>query len=372
MKVNKAWRLLIGGGLAVALVAYGAFVLNGGAGGLVDLVLPEFPSLPEPAAELSHAQAGEIYFQSATPFDFDVLIGDMRLAKPTTGFGTLFLPNNAGPKNPVPAMVVVHGSGGISPGREMEYGQLLADSGFAAFVIDYYRPRGATEDVNYMLRVLSITEFDAITDAYSALKILQTHPDIDPKRIGIMGFSYGGMAARFSMDSRIKQALAKGRPGFATHVDYYGPCFQNLHSSAITGAPLLTLRGDRDASNELPACLEREAELRELGAVVETQVYEGAGHAWESTQTRTLIEEAPYVSGCEIEYDAAGRSFSGDRFIVDVPLETTREERIAVRLSSGNVLGGCVKSGYIIGRDDPTRAKSDARLLDFLKRTLRS
>jgi dienelactone hydrolase len=294
----------------------------------------------------------------------------MSQAIPTTGVGTLMLPDAASPGSPVPAMIVVHGSGGISPGREMEYGKLLAANGIAAFVIDYYLPRGATEDVNYMLRVLSITEFDAVTDAYSALKLLQTHPDIDPRRIGVMGFSYGGMAARFAMDQRVADALHGNGPRFAAHIDYYGPCFQNLGSPALTGAPLLTLRGTEDKSNELPACLKREQELRDLGARVETRVYEGAGHAWEALVERHLSEDSPYVAGCEVSYDDRGRSMSGGRMIVDVPLETPRVERIAVRLASGDVLADCVKSGYVVGRDDATRALSDAAMLEFLGRVL--
>lgn len=335
MKWFKRVALVV---VVLAVVGFGLFKLNGGMAGLVTLALPDFPKLPEPTTELVSGQDGEVYFASATPFDFDILINDMSLALPTTGVGTIFLPEGANPENPVPAMVVVHGSGGISPGREMEYGELLAANGYAAIIIDYYQPRGATKDVNYMLRVLSITEFDAITDSYNALKLLQTHPDIDPNRIGIMGFSYGGMAARFAMDQRVATALTDGNPGFATHIDYYGPCFQNLHSPALTGSPLLTLRGTEDYSNELAACLRREAELRDLGVSVETEVYEGAGHAWEALTERHLSEDSPYVGGCEMEYDEHGNSYSGDQSIVNIPLDTPRTGRLAVRLSSADVL----------------------------------
>jgi dienelactone hydrolase len=359
--------LSLAGVACLALIGYWAI---GGATGVLRLSLPDFPDFPEPATTLVSGQQGEIYFSSATPFDLDVMLGDMSLALPTTAVGTLMLPEGASPDSTVPAMIVVHGSGGISPGREMEYGALLNDRGIAAFVIDYYLPRGATDDVNYMLRVLSITEFDAVTDSYSALKILQTHPDIDPTRVGIMGFSYGGMAARFAMDQRIADVLTEGGPGFATHVDYYGPCFQNLNSPAATGAPLLTLRGTEDKSNELPACEKREAELRELGVTVESHVFEGAGHAWEALVERHLSASSPYVAGCEMSYDEQGRSMSGDQYIVNVALETPRVERIAVRLSSGNVLADCVKSGYVVGRDDATKVRSDKLLLNFLGRTL--
>ncbi len=363
-------KISAGSLLGLGLLGYLGFLAIGGAAGLLRLSLPDFPDFPEPSTQLVSGQSGEIYYPSATPFDLDLMLGDMSLALPTTGLGTLFLPENASPDQPVPAMIVVHGSGGISPGREMEYGELLADNGIAAFVIDYYLPRGATSDVNYMLRVISITEFDAITDSHRAMQLLQTHPDIDPARIGIMGFSYGGMAARFSMDQRIADALLDDGPGFATHVDYYGPCFQDLQSPALTGAPLLTLRGTEDRSNELPACLEREQELRDLGVEVEAHVFEGAGHAWEADVERHMSESSPYVAGCTMRYDGRGRSMSGDEYIVDVPIDTSREERIAVRLASGDVLADCVKSGYLAGRDDATRERSDALLLEFLGRTL--
>jgi hypothetical protein len=37
-------------------------------------------------------------------------------------------------------------------------------------------------------------------------------------------------------------------------------------------------------------------------------------------------------------------------------------------MRSGEPLRDCVKSGYLIGRDDETREKSDAALLAFLGR----
>lgn len=250
----------------------------------------------------------------------------------------------------------------------MEYGELLAGHGIAAFVLNYYQPRGITDDTDYMLRVLSVTEFDAITDAYSALKLLSTHPSIDSDRIGVVGYSYGGMASRFAMDERIRQSLAPEHTGFALYVDYYGPCFQNLDTRATNGGPLLTLRGTLDASNDLAACSQREDELRAIGTAVEAHVFEGAGHAWEVNAPRELFPDAPYVQGCEVKYSESGRSSVNGEPVVDVPVETSRMDRIMIRVSSGDQMKGCVRNGYVIGKDDETKAKSDALLLTFLRR----
>lgn len=358
--------------LGLVLLAWIAFRFLGGTAGVVERALPAFPDYPEPRASFADWEPGAtqetVYFESSTPFDFDVILDGARFATPTTGVGTLFLPKNASAERPSPAMVVLHGSGGISPGREMSYGRLLADAGIAAIVLDYYAPRGITDDTNYMLRVVSVTEFDAIADAYGAYQLLSTHPAIDAERIGVMGLSYGGMATRFAMDERVREVYAPDRKGFAAFVDYYGPCFQNLGTTSVNGAPLLTLRGTEDRSNDLEACAARERELEALGVAVERHVYEGAGHAWEISTERKVFEDSPYVTGCEVVYDETGRSSVNGLPILDVAPETTRAERIALRMASGGSMGDCVKYGYLIGRDDETRAKSDAALLRFLRR----
>ena len=56
------------------------------------------------------------------------------------------------------------------------------------------------------------------------------------------------------------------------------------------------------------------------------------------------------------------------RPIVNVAPETPRAERIAIRMASGDAMASCVKSGYVIGRDDATRAKAESRIDAFLQR----
>ncbi len=326
-----------------------------------------FPALPEPVATrtvLTADDAGVIRFASKTPYDFDVLLAGAGLGADTAGMGTLYFP--PGTDGGLPLMIVVHGSGGIAPGREESYVDLFTGQGIATFVLDYYSPRGVAGDVPYMTKVLGVTEFDVISDIFHALKVLRTHPRIDGSRVGIIGMSYGGMAVRFAMDSRFKQLLDPAGAPFKLHIDNYGPCFQKLNSPAITGAPLLTLRGTADSSNELPACLRRESELRELGAIVDAEIYEGAGHAWENATPRKLYEDSPHVVGCEMHYDAAGFASVNGKPINALPLAATREQRIVSRMRSSSALEECVRYAYIIGQDKATHQKANARILQFL------
>jgi pimeloyl-ACP methyl ester carboxylesterase len=63
-----------------------------------------------------------------------------------------------------------------------------------------------------------------VPDVFAALDYLQTRPDIDPNRIGILGFSVGGQIAirAAAQDDRIQAVLADD-PGFVTVADALPP-----------------------------------------------------------------------------------------------------------------------------------------------------
>ena len=115
----------------------------------MSLPIPEFTQFPQPVDVLEENESGTVFFRTQTPFDFDVILNDYESAIETTGVGYLFLPEGASAENAVPAMIVMHGSGGISAGREMTYGRFLAENGIAAFVVDYYLPRGVNKKTPY-------------------------------------------------------------------------------------------------------------------------------------------------------------------------------------------------------------------------------
>lgn len=331
--------------------------------------LPDFAQLPA-STPLQEETAGQIYFPTVTPYDFDVLINPAVKMPVHQGMGVLVLPARASAKNPVPAVVLVHGSGGLTPGRESRYAALLAANGYAALYIDYYQPRGITESTPYIAKMMGVTEFDAAADAYAALRALNQHPAVDGKRVALAGFSYGGMATRIALDARVRDALAADLPPFAAHVDFYGPCFQDFQLSKTTGAPLLSLRGAKDASNDLVACAQREAELRVAGSEVSSVIYARAGHVWEADIPRAMSNN-PYIAGCTMLYDEKGIPSVDGKPLIPAQAGTGRKQRYQLRLTLEGALGSCVKVGYIVGRDDETRVQADYQFLQFLRQTLR-
>lgn len=333
---------------------------------LIALTLPDYPDWPTPVAALSGTEEGLVYYPTTSPYDLEIILGHMDLARTTTGKGFLSYPAGASADGPVPAMVIVPGSGGIAPGREHEYAAWFNARGVAAFVVEYYEPRGFSKDSDYLIRTSAVTEFDLIADAFSALRLLGSSPKIDATKIGIIGFSYGGMAARLAMDARIHQALTPDSPPFSLHIDAYGPCYQKLNSRDVGSAPLLTLRGTEDASNDLPACKRREDELRALGTAVTARVYEGAGHAWEITRPRSFSEESPYLSGCELAYDERGKPLLNGEYLNDYAPDASHATKMETRFTSAPKYADCVGYGYIIGRDEAVRAQAYADVEAFI------
>ncbi len=355
--------------LAILALLITAYVLLGGSSGLVSLWLPDFPQLPEPKNQLTVKDQGEIYFQSSSPFDLDVLLSD-EVPLQTTSFGTLHLPKQATPEQPVAVMVLLHGSSGLGSGREDAYVQILNDAGIGAFVLDYYGSRGLTPDMHYMAKLFAVSEIEALSDAYHALALLKTHPAINPNRIGLAGFSYGGMAIRLAMADRIQSAFKEDK-GFAVFADFYGPCFQVPNMVSTNGAPLLTLRGDNDGSNVLSDCKNREAEIQQAGSVVEAHIFEGAPHAWDtSDHAAKMWPDSPYIANCEVHYNQQGQSMLNGETLIFLPLNAERSERVVARFLSQVDLMDCLQYGYVSGQDVSVMNKSTPIFLDFLKRHL--
>lgn len=333
-----------------------------------ELPLPAFPDYPTAKLKLEAGDEGVLYYPIKSPYDFSRILTGYDALETDTGKATLVMPEGSSAESPVPAMVIMHGSGGITEGREMEYAQLFVANGIAGFVIDYYEPRGVTDDTPYVMKTMITTEVDIMSDAYSALKILGTHPAIDASRIGVTGYSYGGMGTRYVLDDRLKEIMAPNVPPFALHMDIYGPCHQTLGHIGTTGAPYLAIHGDADNSVDPALCQEVYKDIEVGGSKVESHVIAGAGHAWENAAPLSEFEGG-FVDGCKFSFDDKGT------FLVDgksgrfqpTP-DMTRSQRAMVRAGLGELAGNCVGYGYTVGNNPEADKKSKALQLDFMKR----
>ncbi|TXI89762.1 MAG: alpha/beta hydrolase [Burkholderiaceae bacterium] len=129
--------------------------------------------------------------------------------------GTMCLPNG---KGPFPAAVLVHGSGPHTRHEELFGHQIftviadhLCKQGIAVLRYDK-RGVGASKGV-----YKTATSLDFADDAQAAVNFLRLQPQIDAKRVGIIGHSEGGMIAPVvaSRDPQLGFVILMGGPGIA-------------------------------------------------------------------------------------------------------------------------------------------------------------
>lgn len=332
------------------------------------LELPKFPDYPAPKIKLDEDDSGYIYYPIKSPYDFSRVLNGYDQLQTHTGKSELFMPRGANIDNPVPAVIIMHGSGGIKNGRENGYAKLFSENGMAALIIDYYEPRGVTKDTPYVMKTMIATEVDIMSDAYSALKILSTHPAIDPLRIGITGYSYGGMGTRYVLDERLKKIMAPNTSRFALHMDIYGPCHQTLGHKITTGAPYLAVHGDNDNSVDPELCQEVYKEIIEGGSSVESHVIPGAGHAWENSEPLKVFPGS-FVKDCTFSFDKNGTFLvNGKSGQFQSTSEMSRGQRAKVRAGLGELAGSCLGKGYIVGNNPEADNISKGIQIEFLER----
>ena len=171
-----------------------------------------------------------------------------RTDEPLALSGDLAFP--AGP-GPFPAIVLMHGCGGIIYRHMHPWTETLRSLGYATFVVDSFRGRGLSE----VCTTGALASTQRIPDAYGALRIVATHPRIARERIALMGFSHGGLTALAAGTTWARQRYVRaGEAEFRAFLPFYPAC--NGRSTQRTGlaAPVRIHTGELDHWTPAAAC----------------------------------------------------------------------------------------------------------------------
>jgi dienelactone hydrolase len=186
-------------------------------------------------------------------------------ANPTKLSGYLAKPDGAGL---FPAIVVLHGCGGIS-GHSIGIADELSFWGYAAIAVDSLGSR----DFGSVCGQFFIGQD---TDAYAAARFLARQPMVDANRIAILGQSMGGSSALTAVERGSIERRFPER--FAAAIAYYPSC--RGHSATLI-APTLILIGDADDMNQAEACRKMSNLPHPDGAEIELVTYPGTYHAFD-------------------------------------------------------------------------------------------
>lgn len=193
----------------------------------------------------------------------------------------------------LPVVLVLHGSAGID-GRGEFHAKALHAAGIATLEIFMFsrgnRARGGTRD-NF-------------THMFGALKYLASRPEIEPRRIGVMGFSWGGGLSLAAASDSLTQLFTGGQLRFAAHAPFYPVCWSFLRATSdpkssnygryrtLTGDPVLVFAGGEDDYDEPNTCQKFIASLgEEARSHVSLKYYPKATHGWDIQERARVFYE---------------------------------------------------------------------------------
>ena len=300
---------------------------------------------------LADGRMGTIAFEALTPRSGRALA--MRKATDKSVIaGVLTLPAGASATAKVPGMVVVHGSSGVLK-NEWEWAQRLNAMGVATFVIDNFTGRGLTETATDQSRLSPAAD---VAGALAALRLLATHPAIDDKRIGVIGFSRGGTAAVNAALEPIRRGVIDDDLRFAAHVAVYPGCAVPWVAGHLDGSPILMLLAGKDDYTPASFCIAYADRLRAQGASISVIVYPEAYHGFDGAAPPRFNPRPTTLRDCHGEIDLDDGAFT-----------MQRGNDKATGKNAVVLLKECTEHGVTVGGDPEARARAPSDVTNFLK-----
>lgn len=218
--------------------------------------------------------------------------------------GMLIEPPSIVPGKRYPLVVVVHGGPAYAhyplfPSSPYAFDAALASQGYFVFLPN---PRGSYgQGAAFTEANIKDFGYGDLRDILTGLDAVLKSAPIDPQRIGITGWSYGGYMTMWALTQTERFKAAVAGAGLSNWQSYYGtnnidtwmiPYFGSSvyddpkvyeRSSPMTfikhvAAPTLIVGGDRDAEVPITQSYEYWNALRRLGVKTEFVVYPDEGH----------------------------------------------------------------------------------------------
>jgi carboxymethylenebutenolidase len=194
------------------------------------------------------------------------------------GGGYMAMPDTPGPH---PGVVVIHEAYGLNDNIKDITGR-FADQGYVALAVDLFSGRNRAVCMARYMGGMLIGSVDryGIADLKKALTHLSGLPEVDPERVGAIGFCMGGgFAIAWACSDKRLKAIAP----------FYGANPRPLNA-VERACPVVGSYPEKDftagAGRALDAALDRH------GIAHEIKIYPGAGHSFFNDRGRAYNESA--------------------------------------------------------------------------------
>jgi len=220
--------------------------------------------------------------------------------------GWLTLPKDYNPAKKYPLIVIVHGGPSAAEGAQWGGWSTLGATQFSAlgYFVLQPNPRGSFGQGEAFTQA-NVKDFGYgdLRDILAGVDAAEARYPIDPQRVGLTGWSYGGFMTMFAVTQTHRFRAAVAGAGISDWLSYYGensidqwmiPFFGTsvyddpavyAKSSAITyikqaTTPTLVVVGDRDGECPAPQSYEFWHALHDLHVPTQLVVYANEGHGF--------------------------------------------------------------------------------------------
>ena len=278
-----------------------------------------------PLKYLSEATEEIIKFTSYNPGIPLTIINGSYVNSPVEVSGKLILPKEG--KN-LPVVVTVHSSGGpsefTSPTQSWrkDFKNQLLKNNIGIFEIDSFTGRGAKSTGSNQGKVsVNAGELDALV----AYKILDKHPRVDAKKLGITGLSRGGMASNMAVEKKYSDVVLGEENYYKASLPMAPDCF-NVAFDKPTPTPtkILFLLGGADDFTLAKFCVAYAEKIKKAGGDVEVIVKEGWHHDFYTDAPANNCSDCVHFNKCEI-YAPEGWVMNDDGFIHEKQTDIFKE-----------------------------------------------
>lgn len=176
-------------------------------------------------------------------------------------------------KGPFPAVLLIHEWWGLTHNIRL-LADALAAKGYVVLAADAFRGKvaGAPAEAGKLVQGTPAKQVAGDLDA--AFAYLRKRPEVDPKRVAVFGFCYGGTQSMY---------MGTRNPELAAVIIFYGP--GPITDTAQLGTmkqagPLLGIYGEDDPNIPMKQVTAFDRALKDKGVEHTIIVYPGVGHAF--------------------------------------------------------------------------------------------
>jgi len=211
-------------------------------------------------------------------------------------------------EGPFPILVFNHASGGANLFSNewfkfnRQVAKVLLKKGMAVMFVDNFTGRNvisADEDQG------QVKTYSFYIDAFMTLEYLSKDPRVNIKKVGITGWSRGGMNSLAIAETRIRDTLISKDLYFAASLPRSVECRQSgffRNPQPIKETKILMVNGKIDGASHAHICEEYGEKMKANGADIEVMTKKGWGHGFEANYKPEFEKGQEVWHGCPDYY----------------------------------------------------------------------